>query len=202
MGKSGNSQAIMDKLSLVADYLLVGVLWLLCSVPLVTTGAATSAMYRTVYQCMFQKEGYVLGTFFKAFKQSFFQSSLIWTVYLVLASSFLLNRQQLAGSYSLLSDAIQIVLGICLLVLLPLVVLVLAYIARFEDPLKIILRNCGLLALTHLGKMIQMLVLYTVVIVGIWLLPVFALVLLFVVVKKTVPICESLFGFCTIENAS
>ena len=131
MRKSGNSQAIMDKLSLVADYLLVGVLWLLCSVPLVTTGAATSAMYRTVYQCMFQKEGYVLGTFFKAFKQSFFQSSLIWTGYLVLASSFLLNRQQLAGSYSLLSDAIQIVLGICLLVLLPLVVLVLAYIARF-----------------------------------------------------------------------
>ena len=84
----------------------------------------------------------------------------------MLASSFLLNRQQLAGSYSLLSDAIQIVLGICLLVLLPLVVLVLAYIARFEDPLRIILRNCGLLALTHLGKMIQMLVLYTVVIVG------------------------------------
>ncbi|BBI26330.1 YesL family protein [Enterococcus faecium] len=202
MGKSGNSQAIMDKLSLVADYLLVGVLWLLCSVPLVTTGAATSAMYRTIYQCMFQKEGYVLGTFFKAFKQSFFQSSLIWTGYLVLASSFLLNRQQLAGSYSLLSDAIQIVLGICLLVLLPLVVLVLAYIARFEDPLKIILRNCGLLALTHLGKMIQMLVLYTVVIVGIWLLPVFTLVLLPVVVKKTVPICESLFGFCTIENGS
>ena len=56
MRKSGNSQAIMDKLSLVADYLLVGVLWLLCSVPLVTTGAATSAMYRTVYQCMFQKK--------------------------------------------------------------------------------------------------------------------------------------------------
>lgn len=202
MGKNGNSQAIMDKLSRLADYLLAGVLWLLCSIPIVTMGAATSALYRTIYQCLLQKEGYVLGTFFKTFKQSFFQSSLIWNAYLVLVSSFYLNQQQIAAGYSLLADALQIALGICLAVLLPLVIVMLAYTARFKDTLKVIFQNCALLALSNIGKMIRLLLLYAVVIMGIWLLPVFSLVLLPVALKKTVPICESLFALCTIEGAA
>ncbi|MCI8431797.1 MAG: DUF624 domain-containing protein [Lachnospiraceae bacterium] len=45
-----------------------GLLWFLCSIPLVTAGAATAALYEVLLQAVKDREGYVGSSFFRAFR--------------------------------------------------------------------------------------------------------------------------------------
>lgn len=61
----------------------LNILWLVCSLPIFTIGASTTAL---IYSCMKLRadEGYVWKNFFKSFKENFRQSTLIWLIYLPL----------------------------------------------------------------------------------------------------------------------
>ena len=46
----------------------VGILWFLCSIPIVTSGAATVALYEVLLKAVKDQEGYVGESFFRAFR--------------------------------------------------------------------------------------------------------------------------------------
>ena len=50
--------------------LYVGVLWFLCSIPIVTMGAATAALYEVHLKAVRNREGYVGSSFLKAFRNN------------------------------------------------------------------------------------------------------------------------------------
>ena len=52
----------------LADILLLSILWLLCCLPVVTIGAATTALYDAVVHCFRRKESDYLARFFETFK--------------------------------------------------------------------------------------------------------------------------------------
>ena len=60
----------------------LNILWLVCSLPIITIGASTTAL---IYSCMKLRkdEGYPTRNFFHSFKENFGQSTLIWLLYLV-----------------------------------------------------------------------------------------------------------------------
>lgn len=72
-------------------FILVGriwwlnILWLVCSLPIVTIGASTTAL---IYSCMKLRkdEGYPTNNFFKSFKENFRQSTALWLIYLVVGA--------------------------------------------------------------------------------------------------------------------
>lgn len=67
-------------LYLVADVMILHLLWLICSIPIITIGASSTALY---YACMKRTrtdEGYITTNFFKSFKQNFRQSTIIWCI--------------------------------------------------------------------------------------------------------------------------
>ena len=57
------------------DYVYVSVLWFVCSIPLITMGAAASALYHTSGQCLRHDRGYIFRSFWGCFKNSFRQSA-------------------------------------------------------------------------------------------------------------------------------
>lgn len=59
---------IMRGLSRVADCLFLSVLWLVFSLPVITIGASSTALYTTVYRYIRRGEGYLWRTFWEAFK--------------------------------------------------------------------------------------------------------------------------------------
>lgn len=74
---------VMDFISTVADLIILNLLFVICSIPIVTFGAAYSAKY---YVAMKKIRGEETGTvvpFFKAFKRNFKQSTIAWAVMLV-----------------------------------------------------------------------------------------------------------------------
>lgn len=54
----------------LVDMLLLTGLWVLCSLPLVTIGASTCALYYVTLKLADNKEGYIASSFFKAFKEN------------------------------------------------------------------------------------------------------------------------------------
>lgn len=53
--------------------LYAGFLWFLCSIPIVTMGASTAALYEVLLKAVKNQEGYIGGSFFRAFRRNFKQ---------------------------------------------------------------------------------------------------------------------------------
>ena len=73
---------------LVGDIITLHLLWILCSLPIFTIGASTTALYYSCMKRIRTKEGYPLKNFFASFKMNFKQSTLIWLCLLVIGFLF------------------------------------------------------------------------------------------------------------------
>ena len=67
----------------LADFFILSCLWYLCSLPVVTAGAATSAVYYVTLKMSRDKEGELFKSFFKAFKENLKPGCLLGVGYLV-----------------------------------------------------------------------------------------------------------------------
>jgi len=74
---------LFGALSRVADLVILNLLFLVCCIPVVTIGAAITAMYYVAGKMVENKEGYIFKGFFKAFKENFKQSTAIWLILLI-----------------------------------------------------------------------------------------------------------------------
>ncbi|MBE5999313.1 MAG: YesL family protein [Eubacteriales bacterium] len=70
-------------LSRLIDLLIVSVLWFLCSIPLVTMGASTTAMYDVTLHLVFDEGSGIVQTFFSSFKKNFVRSTVTFLAFLV-----------------------------------------------------------------------------------------------------------------------
>ena len=69
-------------MSLITDLLLVNVLFIICSLPIITIGASATALYTVTLKQTKGKEGYITSSFFRAFVKNFKQSTAIWLIML------------------------------------------------------------------------------------------------------------------------
>ncbi len=70
----------------VTDICFLTVLWALFSLPVVTIGASTTALYYVSLKLAKNQEGYIWRTFVGAFKDNFKQSTIIWLIMLAVGA--------------------------------------------------------------------------------------------------------------------
>ena len=68
------------------DVLIVNILWGICSVPVFTIGASTTAMYYVTLRLARDEDGYTIRSFFKSFKENFKQATIIWLIFLLVGA--------------------------------------------------------------------------------------------------------------------
>lgn len=68
----------------IADMFFLTILWLICSIPIITIGAATNAVYYITLKMVRNREEYIFRTFFRCFKENFLSSTIIWIVLLAI----------------------------------------------------------------------------------------------------------------------
>jgi uncharacterized membrane protein YesL len=90
----GGLHAWMEK---IFDAVALNLLWLLCSLPLVTAGAAVTAFYYAMVKTVRRERGHVLAEFWRSFRQNFIKATLIWISFVVLIFLLLVNRNIAAG---------------------------------------------------------------------------------------------------------
>ncbi len=82
-GFDGGFINICDK---IFDVMALGFLWILCSIPIVTIGASTAALYYAMVKCVKNGNGYIAREFFHSFRTNLVPGCFIW--FLVVAAGF------------------------------------------------------------------------------------------------------------------
>ncbi len=71
---------VIEFINKLTDILLLGLIWLVMCLPIITIGASTTAAYYVAFNQLNDKDGYVLSKFFKSFKLNFKQSTIIFVL--------------------------------------------------------------------------------------------------------------------------
>lgn len=82
---------VMSGMNKVVDILLLSLLWFVCCLPIVTIGAATTALYYTTVKSIRKSRGYVFKTFFHAFRVNFWPATFLWLLFAVGIILFYIN---------------------------------------------------------------------------------------------------------------
>ncbi|MBE6759359.1 MAG: DUF624 domain-containing protein [Ruminococcaceae bacterium] len=144
-------------MSKLVDILFLGIIALVCCLPIVTVGASVTAVYYTVLKMVRRKEGSVYRFFFKAFKENFWKSTVLW---LIMAAVITV----MYADYTLLMSrdmAYESVLWIGLVVMSILAVMVGTYVfpmqAQFENTIFGTIKNSFILSIMNLPRTILIL---------------------------------------------
>ena len=162
---------IMRFLTKMADLMILNLLVLLCCIPIITIGAAFTAMHYVLLKMVRGEEGYVVKSFFKSFKQNFKQSTIIWLIALVLIAIFV-------GDWFIFRYAtfeFPQILQVLLLALVVIVCMILCYVfpvlSRFENTVFNTIKNSFLMAILSLPKTVLMIVMYVLPVVLLYFIP-------------------------------
>lgn len=151
---------VMRFLNRMGDLMILNILMLFCCIPVITVGAANTAMHYVLLKMVRDREGYLIRGFFKSFVQNFKQATLIWLLMLLVIAVYVVDF--LIFNYSGLVFPKAVVVAVLAIALL--LVMVAVYIfplqARFENPIRNTLKNALMLAIINLPKTILMIVCY------------------------------------------
>lgn len=164
-------------LSRFIDLIWAGILWLITSLPVVTIGPASAALYYTVAKCVRHDRGRLTPTFFSAFRSNFKQGLGVWLLYLLyivvgLADMYALRLMGVQpGS---VMDHVSKLFFLPALLTLP---WAFAFLSRFENTIAGSLKFVGYLTLKHFGRSILLAAELLLCVLIAWLIPPIALLL-------------------------
>lgn len=142
----------------LVDVALLNLLWIICCIPIVTIGPATTAMYYVTLKLVRDEEGYIVRSFFHSFKQNLKQGMIIGIIMTLLAIFFVCD---IYFYYQLKSTPGTFLMvfffGIFLVYLLTLTY-VFPILSRFDNSVKNTFINAFFMAIKHLPKSILMLI--------------------------------------------
>ncbi len=144
----------------VGDLIVLNALFLVCSLPVVTAGAALTAMIRVIQGYLTQSEPGMFKSFFHAFRQNFKQATAAWLILLLLLGAmgynFFLIHANFTGG---LAMGMRILMGSLTVVILAAAGYVFPLIARYENSLRQHLLNALILAVAKLPRTLCIVVL-------------------------------------------
>ena len=62
----------------------LNLLWFLCSIPIVTIGASTTALYYAALKIVRDEDSHIASLFFRSFRENFKQSTVLWLILLAI----------------------------------------------------------------------------------------------------------------------
>ncbi len=139
---------IMSTINKVFDCILLGLIWMVFCIPVITFGAATTAFYYTVNKVIRHGRSHIWQEFWSSFKSNFKQSTVIYSIMLVLllisGMDYYLVRAVLATQWGIPQEIAMIFIGF-INILLVWAVYLLTYVARFVCSTKKAFKNTFLI---------------------------------------------------------
>ncbi len=149
---------IFQFLSRLADILLLNIIFLITCIPVVTIGAAWTALSYMTLKMVRNEESYIVRGYFKSFKQNFKQSTIMWLIVLVFLFLLFLDFQILNAMETASSFLRAIRVGIWTVCILALMVLTYLFplVAKFYNTIKNTFFNAFLMSIRHLPQTLIM----------------------------------------------
>lgn len=168
---------LFEGLTYITNIIYVSALWILFSIPVITIGASSTALYYTVTKVIRHGRSYIFREFWQSFKSNLKQSTAVWLIYLVLMGVLLVDIRVMGAFGNTVAQTLQFVFlaGICMVS--GVMVYALSYIARFTQDVRHILTNSVLMAIRHLPKTLLLIVILAAAVLGCYL---FGITIIFV----------------------
>lgn len=171
---------LMQMMSKVADLMIINLLTVACMIPLITAGAALTAMHYQVLKIVRDEECYVVRGYFKAFKENFKQSTAIWLIMLliglILGGDFYIiysSGKEFHVIFRAIMGAVAIFTAFTFLYVFPVQ-------AKFINPVFQTIKNAMAISILQAPKSILMLILYVApIVLAVFFPSIIPLILLF-----------------------
>lgn len=135
---------VEQAISTIADCMILSILWVLCSIPLFTIGAATKALYYASMRNI-RNEGSVFRDFFHSFCSEFGKSVCITLLYLCIAGIIGVDLWIVRHMSIVAGKFLNVVLYIACLMVAMVSVYLFPLLARYQAPFKTHLKNAWIL---------------------------------------------------------
>ena len=172
---------IIQWLTKIANLMLLNLLTLILMIPVITGGAALTAMQYVILKMVRDEDQYIFRSYFKSFKQNFKQATGIWLIFLFV---FLI----LGGDFFILShveniphsNVLTILIGMVAIIMACGFVFVFPVLAKFDNSVKKTIKNAFAISHLQLPK--------TALMIAMYLLPIIILYLNVEVFWRLIPI--------------
>lgn len=141
----------MRAMSTLGDLMILNLVFLLCCLPVVTIGAAASALYTVAFRIVRGTEGRALGLFFSSFRQCFRRAAPLW---LLLALALAVGAIDV-WLFAAVPGALRLLeIPFALLLLLALFTAGYAFplLSQFDNSVRGTLKNALILSLGYLPR--------------------------------------------------
>lgn len=135
--------------TIFCDYIIVVILWLFCSIPIITIGASTTALYYVTTRQLSNREGYVTKDFFKSFKSNFIEATGVTLLMGIFLSVVLINIKFFTPD-SAINTVLYVLQYVLLYEILAFGIYVFPVLSRFDLKFKELLKTSFFMANRHL----------------------------------------------------
>ena len=140
----------------MVDLLILNLITMLMCLPIITAGAALTAMHYVLLKMVRGEEGYIVKSFFRSFKREFRQATVLWIVFMALAALMASNLTlvlQGTGRFPIwLPSSILVVAFLELMFM----IYTFAMLSRFDNSIYQTLINAVTLTFSELPRSLEM----------------------------------------------
>ncbi|MCL1845834.1 MAG: galactose-1-epimerase [Defluviitaleaceae bacterium] len=159
----------------LADMVILSFLWIFFSIPFLTIGASTTALFYVATRRLANREGYISSDFWQAFKANFFRATILWLIVFGVIFMIIWNMLLLPDVIDEMGALGSIILPAQIIILIE-VIFVTTFLfpvtARFDMSLTETLKSSFFLANRHmLTSFLCALTLVAIVFVSLFWLP-------------------------------
>ncbi|HAG68407.1 MAG TPA: hypothetical protein DCL38_00370 [Lachnospiraceae bacterium] len=162
----------------VADLMILNVIYLLCCIPVITIGPATTALYYVTLKMARNEEAYIIRSFFRSFRLNFRQGLLMWLLDLIFAGIMILDFMVLNGripGVEIPDTAMFTGIRLLLMVFAALALFTISFtfpvLARFDNTIKNTYRNSFLMSCRHFPTTLVIVICWAAVVLSGFLFP-------------------------------
>lgn len=155
----------------LGDVMLIGILWIICSLPLVTIVASTAAAYYAMAKCVRGKCGHVIRSFFHSFKTNFLQALIPSVLILLSVFAIVFDMKYLWDHRSPANDAGFIALILTAFVIGGFFFYFPAFLSRFEKNTAGLVKMTLFSVFRFLPVTAIIIIVFTLGILGVYLMP-------------------------------
>lgn len=154
----------MQFLNNIADLIILNIIFLISCIPLVTIGASISALHYVCLKMVRGESPYVWAGFWKGFRESFKQGTIIWLCFAAIAAFIGLDRIILNSVDSALFSVMKVALGVVTALLFCIFIYVFPVVSHFKCTTRQAVKNALFMTIGHLPYTVLLAAMYSLII--------------------------------------
>lgn len=156
---------LMNGLRKLLEYVLLGLLWIVASIPVITFGASSVAMFYTAEKSIHKEQGKIFSTFWRSFRKEFVQASVLWLIAFALGA--LLGTSCYFAFLFKMSNVMKVILVAVTVLCVGWMQLWFGYLSKFEDRTRVLLKNTLWMTLMNIPRVAILIILAAAAVAGI-----------------------------------